>query len=76
MLRKPTSAAGTTTSTEAATSLPLSPRTQGTQLLAALKEENFALETDKLQGKVTDAEYTQTKAALELILGRALKKSS
>ena len=76
MLRKPTGAAGTTTSTEAATPLPLSPRTQGTQLLAALKEEIFSLETDKLQGKVTDAEYAQTKAALELILGRALKKSS
>ncbi len=77
MLRKPTgtTTAPTTDETAAAASLSVSPRTQTTQLLAVLKEEIFSLETDKLQGKVTDADYAQTKAALELILGRALKKS-
>ena len=44
----------------------------GGGLLGALKEELFALETDKLQGKVTDAEYGQQKAALEVVLRRAL----
>ena len=43
-------------------------------LLAALKEELFALESDKLTGEVTPAEYAETKAALETVLKRALKK--
>ena len=75
MLRKPSGTATASAAAETA-SLPVSPRTQSTQLLAALKEEIFALETDKLQGKITEADYAQTKAALELILGRALKKVS
>lgn len=45
-------------------------------LLSALKEELFALESDKLTGAVTPAEYAETKAALETVLKRALKKSS
>jgi hypothetical protein len=44
-------------------------------LLAALKEELFSLESDKLTGAVTAAEYAETKAALEVVLKRALKKS-
>jgi len=44
-------------------------------LLAALKEELFSLESDKLTGAVTPAEYAETKAALEVVLRRALKKS-
>ena len=75
MLRNPSGTATASAAAETA-SLPVSPRTQSTQLLAALKEEIFALETDKLQGKITEADYAQTKAALELILGRALKKVS
>jgi 5-hydroxyisourate hydrolase-like protein (transthyretin family) len=43
-------------------------------LLAALKEELFTLETDHLQGRLTDAEYEQQKQALELVLRRALAK--
>jgi hypothetical protein len=45
-------------------------------LLSALKEELFALESDKLTGAVTPAEYAETKAALETVLKRALKKNS
>jgi hypothetical protein len=41
-------------------------------LLGALKEELFTLETDHLQGKLTDSEYEQQKQALELVLRRAL----
>lgn len=48
---------------------------QGT-LLAALKDELFALETDRLQGKVSDAAYAEQKAALEVVLRRALSRKA
>ncbi len=41
-------------------------------LLAAIKEELFALETDKLQGRLSESEYLEQKAALEVVLRRAL----
>jgi hypothetical protein len=41
-------------------------------LLAAMKEELFALETDKLQGRLSESEYVEQKAALEVVLRRAL----
>jgi hypothetical protein len=44
----------------------------GDSLLAAMKEELFALETDKLQGRLSESEYTEQKAALEVVLRRAL----
>ena len=43
-------------------------------LLAAMKEELFALETDKLQGRLTESEYVEQKAALEVVLRRALAR--
>lgn len=43
--------------------------------LTALKEELFAVETDRLQGRMTDAEYAEQKAALEVVLRRALLRS-
>jgi len=43
-------------------------------LLAAMKEELFALETDKLQGRLTESEYVEQKAALEVVLRRALMR--
>jgi hypothetical protein len=44
----------------------------GDSLLVAMKEELFALETDKLQGRLTESEYREQKAALEVVLRRAL----
>ena len=41
-------------------------------LLTAMKEELFALETDRLQGRLTESEYVEQKAALEVVLRRAL----
>jgi len=41
-------------------------------LMAALKEELFAVETDKLQGRLSETEYTEQKSALEIVLRRAL----
>jgi hypothetical protein len=44
-------------------------------VMAALKEELFALETDRLQGSVSEAEYAEQKAALEVLLRRALART-
>ena len=46
----------------------------GDSLLVAMKEELFALETDRLQGKLTETEYVEQKAALEVVLRRALMR--
>ncbi len=45
-----------------------------TSLLAAMKEELFALETDRLQGRLSESEYVEQKAALEVVLRRALAR--
>ena len=45
-------------------------------LLAVLKEELFALESEKLSGTIGAAEYAEQKAALEVVLKRALKRTS
>jgi len=45
-----------------------------TAVLNALKEEIFALESDKIDGKISPAEYTELKAALETVLKRALNR--
>ena len=44
--------------------------------LAALKEELFQLETERLEGKITDDEYAEHKSALEILLKRALARES
>jgi hypothetical protein len=44
--------------------------------LAALKEELFELETERLEGKISNAEYAEHKAALETLLKRALARES
>jgi hypothetical protein len=43
-------------------------------LLTALKEELFALETDRLQGRLDEGAYAEQKAALEVVLRRALAR--
>lgn len=45
-------------------------------LLNALKEELFALESENIAGTLAPHEYDVTKAALETVLRRALKRSS
>jgi len=44
----------------------------GSALLAVLKEELFAVETERLQGKLGEEDYAQLKGALETVLRRAL----
>jgi Carboxypeptidase regulatory-like domain len=46
----------------------------GGSLLATLKDELFSLETDHLQGKLSDSDYEQQKQALEIVLRRALAR--
>jgi Carboxypeptidase regulatory-like domain len=65
---------GDAPATEVAAVVPALPNLSGGGLLAALKDELFALETDRLQGRLTDSEYEQHKQALELVLRRALAK--
>jgi hypothetical protein len=48
----------------------------GSALLAALKEELFAVESERLQGKLTEEDYTQLKGALETVLRRALNRQT
>jgi len=43
-------------------------------LLQALKDELFELETDRLAGKLTEAQYLEHKAAFDLVLRRALAR--
>lgn len=43
-------------------------------LLTALKEELFQLETDRLEGRMTEQEYTQAKAAFDLIIRRSIAR--
>jgi len=44
-------------------------------LLQAMKEELFQLETERLQGKISDLDYQQAKAALDLTIKRAIARS-
>jgi hypothetical protein len=53
-------------------SLPIS---GGNALLEALKEELFQLETERLQGKISDSDYQQAKAALDLTMKRAISRA-
>jgi hypothetical protein len=50
------------------------PAAKNGALLAALKEELFSLESDKLSGTLSPADYAEQKAALEIVLKRALKR--
>ncbi len=45
-------------------------------LLQAMKEELFQLELDRQQGKISQEEYEQSKAALDLTLKRALSRQA
>jgi hypothetical protein len=59
----------------AANAAPTSPAAKNSALLNALKEELFALESERIAGTLPANEYAEQKAALETVLKRALKKS-
>jgi hypothetical protein len=83
LLRKPAAGAGagvppggtTTVSLTASASPAASPAAKNAALLNALKEELFALESERIAGTLPQEEYAEQKAALEIVLKRALKKS-
>jgi hypothetical protein len=52
------------------------PAAKSAALLNALKEELFALESEKIAGTLPPDEYAKLKAALETVLKRALKRIS
>jgi len=54
-------------------SYPATPSSGKAALLNILKEELFAIESEKLSGTITPAEYAEVKAGLEAVLKRALK---
>jgi hypothetical protein len=72
LLRKPASATGF----EGGTVQPFapSPTDKSAALLNALKDELFAVESEKIAGTLAPAEYAEVKAALETVLRRALKR--
>ncbi|MEO6120446.1 MAG: carboxypeptidase regulatory-like domain-containing protein [Terriglobales bacterium] len=43
--------------------------------LDTFKEESFLLESERLQGKITEEEYVKAKAALDVVMKRALERS-
>jgi hypothetical protein len=71
LLRKP---AGTATAPmpAAVPTAPTTPNESG--LRGALKDELFQLESDRLSGAISEQEYAENKAALEVVIKRALKK--
>ena len=77
LLRKPEDAAAAAAG--AASAVPSAPAATGAQkqsnLLAALKDELFTLESEKLAGTISAEEYAETKAALEVVLKRALHRN-
>ena len=86
LLRKPAVPAGAvpaapqvpSANAYAASALPAhvaSPAGKNGALLAALKEELFSIESEKIAGTLSAAEYAEQKAALEIVLKRALKKA-
>ena len=55
---------------------PVSHGSHNATLLAVLKEEMFAIESEKLSDTISAKEYAEQKSALETVLRRALKKQS
>jgi hypothetical protein len=49
-------------------------RTKSQLLLEALKEELFAIESERIAGTLSDKEYAEVKSALETVLRRALSR--
>jgi len=74
LLRKPAAGVAVDASYTAASTLP-APARGNAALLNVLKEELFALESEKVAGALADGEYAETKAALEIVLKRALKRN-
>jgi hypothetical protein len=85
LLRKPVAAGAfvppppattSVTNTSAVAYHPAPAATAKSALLNALKDELFAVESERINGKIDAEEYAQVKGALEVVLKRALKHNS
>ena len=76
LLRAKPEAAVSAPTPAASAPLPVSASVGRGDLLAALKEELFTLETERLEGKLSESEYAEQKAALETVLRRALSRQT
>lgn len=74
LLRKPAGSAPSSATSN--TSAPVAAAPGNTALLAVLKDELFALESEKLGGSISDEEYGAMKSALETVLRRALQRKN
>ena len=72
LLRKPAQAPGFEAGTVQAFAPP--PVDKNAALLNVLKDELFAVESEKIAGTLPPAEYAEVKAALETVLRRALRR--
>jgi hypothetical protein len=75
LLRAKPEAAAAPASSVPTSPVPVASGSRG-DLLTALKEELFALETERLEGKLSESEYAEQKAALETVLRRALSRQT
>ena len=79
LLRRPvtggTGVPGGTAAAAAAHAAAATPAGKHAALLNALKDELFALESERIAGTLDGKDYAEQKAALETVLKRALKKS-
>ncbi len=73
LLRKPVPGASYDAGTGTAQAF-ATPVAKNAALLNALKEELFAVESEKINGTIKPEEYAQVKAALETVLKRALNR--
>jgi hypothetical protein len=74
LLRQPAALGAAFEASAATPQASAAPAANSAALLNSLKEELFALESEKVAGTISPAEYAQQKAALETVLKRALEK--
>jgi hypothetical protein len=71
---KPSTAGPSAPLTAGYASLPSAPHTGSA--MQVLRDEMFAVETDRLEGRLTDAEYAELKAAYDVVLRRTLSRTA
>jgi hypothetical protein len=79
LLRKPAGAVSyapmqSATPSQPAAGYGVTPANRNAALLSVLKDEMFEIESERIAGTLSNSEYAEQKAALEIVLKRALKK--
>ena len=74
LLRRPAAAAAAASQPVAATAA--GPGDHQQNLINALKEELFGLETQRLQGTISEFDYREAKEGLEVVMKRALSRQA